>query len=527
VPPAPAPNHDIGPYTLANRIAVGGMAEVFRALEPRAAGEDRAVVIKRMLPALAAEAACGARFDDEARQDVRIRPGNVVDVIDHGVDADLPYIVLEYVFGVDLWRLVRWLTHNGRRLRTEVAVYLATELLAGLEAVHAVCDETGEQMRVVHRDVSPSNVFLSVHGDVKLGDLGIAQARWRERHPLAPAGERAKGKLGYLAPEQAAGRPGDQRADVFSAAVIVAELLLGRPLFAGGSEIAVLLAIRDANVRPFAQHARGLPEGLGDAVLGALARSPEDRMATARALRGELLPFATGAPGELRRELGDLVAKALAEGEPSRGALDRAALAQTVEEDVNEVLDERTPEVPSAPSGRAPSLSPEDGARLFDVDSPGGPAASEYAVETADGRELGPWRYARAVQAVATGEIAIGDRIRRWTIWPGTSLPRPRRPRSAGARWRRPARSTISPPAASSGRSRRPPWGARPACCSATGTRCARRSTWSPACRPSSPATCRTSCSASTWWRAASSHGRSSTWPWRSCRVSRGDSATR
>ena len=187
MPPAPQPNINIGPYRLANRIAVGGMAEVFKALWPQRAGADRAVVIKRMLPALAADPECRAMFEEEAKLGVRIHHENVVEVIDHGLDEQSPYLVLEYVFGVDLWRLGRWLMRVGKPLPPPLACYVVTELLAGLDAVHEVRDERGIRLEVVHRDVSPSNVFLSVHGDVKLGDLGIARAEMREAHPHAPS----------------------------------------------------------------------------------------------------------------------------------------------------------------------------------------------------------------------------------------------------------------------------------------------------------------------------------------------------
>src|SRR5687768_17487164 len=255
------PTRDIGPYRLAHRIAVGGMAEVYRALWPQAAGGDRAVVIKRLLPSLLADPEQRAMFDREAELGRRIDHPHVVGVLDHGIDEDEPYIVLEYVFGLDLWRLTRWMRRVGRRMRVPLAVWLGTELLEGLAAVHAVSDDHGRALGVVHRDVSPSNLFLSVHGDVKLGDLGIARAAMIESQ-RRQGGFRAKGKLGYLPPEQVAGRSVDQRGDVFAASVVIAELLMGRPLFAGGTEIGILLAIRDGDVSGFRAVLPRLPRGL-------------------------------------------------------------------------------------------------------------------------------------------------------------------------------------------------------------------------------------------------------------------------
>src|SRR5262245_57454982 len=126
------PTRDIGPYRLAHRIAVGGMAEVYRALLPQAAGSDRSVVIKTLLPSLADDPEQRAMFDSESRLGRRIQHPNVVTVIDVGVDGDAPYLVLEYVFGVDLWRLSRWLRRTGQKLGVPLSVYLGAELLGGL-----------------------------------------------------------------------------------------------------------------------------------------------------------------------------------------------------------------------------------------------------------------------------------------------------------------------------------------------------------------------------------------------------------
>ncbi len=369
-----APTRDIGPYRLAHRIAVSAMAEVYRALWPQTAGGDRAVVIKRLLPELAEDPTRRAMFEEEVRLGARIAHPNVVAVLDHGVDEGSPYLVLEYVFGVDLWRLTRWLGASGRALHATTAAWIATELLAGLEAVHALADDAGAALNVVHRDVSPSNVFLSVHGDVKLGDLGIA----RPTRPAGPEGARAKGKLGYLAPEQIDGRSLDARADVFSAAVVLAELLAGRPLFAGATEIAILLAIRDGDVSVFREVAPRLPAGLADVVLRALERRPEQRTASASALRGELLPFVRGHEAACRAELGALVVGAL---DAATSTAEHHALKKTVEQ---------------AAFGR--DTRPES-------------EPTRYAVER-EGESLGDFGLAELVRAVTVGEVLPTDRLR-------------------------------------------------------------------------------------------------------------------
>ncbi|MBX3270222.1 MAG: serine/threonine protein kinase [Sandaracinaceae bacterium] len=369
-----APTRDIGPYRLAHRIAVGSVAEVYRALLPQAAGGDRSVVIKRMLPELASDPARRAMFDAEVRLASRVTHPNVVAVLDHGLDDGVPYMVLEYVFGVDLRRLLRWQREAGRATSVATSVWLATQLLDGLDAVHALRDERGDRMRVVHRDVSPSNVFLSVHGDVKLGDLGIARPTQR------PGGvaSRAKGKLGYLAPEQVEGRDDDPRADVFSAATVLAELLAGRPLFSGATEIAVLLAIRDADLAGLRDVVPRLPEGLGRALVGALARRPEDRTASAAALRDALAPFVAQPVALCRAELGALVVGAL---DASTAAAEEKALHKTLE---------------AQPGfGRDPATDSEH---------------PRYAVDRA-GAPVGEFALAELVRAVTTGEVEATDRL--------------------------------------------------------------------------------------------------------------------
>lgn len=332
VAPSTPPGGDIGPYKLANRIAVGGMAEVFRALQPRTAGEARTVVIKKMLPSLAAESECRAMFEEEARLGLAISHANVVQVLDYGTDGNAPYIALEWVLGVDLWRLLRWLRQNEAGLATDLALYVSTEFLAGLQAVHEARDANGALLEIVHRDVSPSNVFLSVHGDVKLGDLGIAQAELRESRPHPHMADRAKGKLSYLSPEQVAGDRVDRRSDIFSAASVIAELFLGAPLFFGTSEIAVLLAIRDVQVEALYHMDPSVPREVIDVLLRALKRDPGARIQTAAQMREELTAQMSRDVAQLKKELGELVTGALDEGGEhgtARAALERAALATT------------------------------------------------------------------------------------------------------------------------------------------------------------------------------------------------------
>jgi serine/threonine protein kinase len=379
-PPEPAPRTPFGRYTLVERMAVGGMAEIFVANEKRTVGEPRTLVVKRMLPSLRDDPEARAMFATEGRIGALIQHENVVTHFAAGEEGGVPYLALELVPGLDLWRLTRWLARHGQTMGVPLALYVVQSVLRGLHAVHTATDADGQDLQVVHRDVSPSNVLLSIHGEVKLADLGIASSSASN----APQ-SRAKGKLGYLSPEQVQGLPTDARADVFSAAVLAAELLTGKPLFYGGSELAVLLAIRDGDVRTFRESAATLPTGLAELMLDALNTDPVRRIQSANDFATRLLAFDDTPVSVLRRELGELVrsAAAAASGEDSAGA----------PTPLEEIL---TP-LELAESIQSPTT----------MDMP----TIDYRVRTTDGREQGPWPYAKIVEAVATARLGLEDLV--------------------------------------------------------------------------------------------------------------------
>jgi serine/threonine-protein kinase len=241
-------------------------------------------------------------------------------------------------------------------------------------------------MGIIHRDVTPSNVYLSGDGRVKLGDFGIARSS--SRATIRTTGSAAlKGKFAYLSPEQVAGETFDQRADLFSTAVVLSEMLLGHPLFAGSGQLAVLLAIRDCRIDSLREASASLPKGLFPVLERALARDPSKRFQTAAALSEALAPFAADA-GTARGELGALVRwvqtapsveqiNAVREG----AAQLRSSLASRPE---TESTSERTTgEYTSIPS----------------------------FVVTAGGERIGPWAFARLVEAIATGQVGRGDMV--------------------------------------------------------------------------------------------------------------------
>ncbi|MCC6217122.1 MAG: serine/threonine protein kinase [Polyangiaceae bacterium] len=283
--PDPLPRR-FGRYLLFDRIGEGGMARIYLARTRTELGAERLVVVKQILPLLAASQEFSRMLVEEAKLAAQLTHGNVAQVIDLGREDDVLYIAMEYVEGFDLRDLLGQCSKRKVPLPIEFGLFVVLETLRGLDYAHRKRDDDGRPLGVVHRDVSPSNVLVSFEGEVKLCDFGIARA--------AGLGgdlpeEAIQGKAGYMAPEVAAGRPADARADVFAAGVILWELLAGRRLHRGvGGKPPTIEQARAAEIPPLPP--RGYPdeERLHAVVQRALARQPEDRHASAEELRREL-----------------------------------------------------------------------------------------------------------------------------------------------------------------------------------------------------------------------------------------------
>ncbi len=312
-----SPGAKVGAYTLRDRLAVGGMSEVYLAASP-AAGT---VVVKMLSDRHRRDPVYRELLRREAILGRAIGHPNVVSVLDAGEQDSEPYLVLEYVDGVDLWRLQRALHHTMRRMEAPLACHVVRELLAGIAHIHELRGPDGHGL--IHRDVSPSNVMLSLVGDVKLGDLGIAlQARASASDAHSVPGARLeavlptstnRGKLGYMAAEQLMGQAVDHRVDLFAAGVVLAEVLTGRSLFSQDGDAAQTLAARDGEVEALIEVLADHPPSLVSVVLRALARSPTERFQTADEFRAALATHA-GDPSEARPLLAALVGWARSAG---------------------------------------------------------------------------------------------------------------------------------------------------------------------------------------------------------------------
>ena len=381
-----------GPFVLERRLAVGGTAEVYLARPKVGLSPSARLVVKRLLPALREGGDFGL-IEREAELHRAVAHPGVVKVYGAGMVGDEPYLAMEYVEGVDLYRLLRRAEAENRPFPPGLAVYIIRQVADALGAVHSARGSDGEPLLIVHRDVTPSNIYLSVEGDVKLGDFGIARVSERVRPPSATAG--LKGKFGYLAPEQIAGEPFDHRADLFALTAILGELLIGERVFPGSGQLAVLLAIRDVNIEPLRSRADRLPPGLFEVLETALSRDPSARYPDAHDLAGALEAFERPDPETLRKTLAEWVL----------WARDSSRLAARLEGQIRDSV-QRMKAAKLLSSKPAPPESSDT--------APEPPPASTNglsAVRRAGGRVLEGVSFPKLLEMIATGELDAEDQV--------------------------------------------------------------------------------------------------------------------
>ena len=268
----------IARYELLSELASGGMATIYAARVRGTVGFEQVVAIKTLHPHLRGERGLVEMFLDEARLAGGIHHPNVVAALDSGCDAHgHPFIAMEYVAGEQLGALLRGAGESGKRIAPQIVLRIVLDVLAGLSAAHALRDEQGRSLKLVHRDVSPQNILVGQDGCARLTDFGVAKAEGRLHATRADV---IKGKLAYMAPEQAAGRTLDQRADLFAMGVVLWEALTRRRLFAAEDSSDVFRRVLyDPIPRPSSVHASLAP--LDPLLDRALARDPDQRFASA------------------------------------------------------------------------------------------------------------------------------------------------------------------------------------------------------------------------------------------------------
>jgi len=275
-----------GPYLVYERLGVGGMATVHRALERGIEGFERMVALKRLLPHLAEDASFIKSFVREAKLASLLNHVNIVQIFELGRVGAEYFISMEYIDGKDIRRILRHARKVTGPPPVNVVVGLLLQLCEALDYAHTKADENGQPLLLVHRDVSPSNVLVTTAGHVKVIDFGIAKAQ-SSAHRTQTG--RVKGKLAYMAPEALSGKELDARSDLFALGVIAHELLTARPLFASKNEYQTLLKVQRGDIMPPSTFNQTCPPELDAIVLKALARDPDERFAAATEVRDELL----------------------------------------------------------------------------------------------------------------------------------------------------------------------------------------------------------------------------------------------
>ena len=272
-----------GRYQLQDRIAIGGTAEVFRARMTTGEG-DRPVVVKRVLPQFARDERFRRLFDEEARVALGVDHPNIVGVLDHGTMGETCFIAMELVEGKNLAQLLASARDRGRELPAVLAAYITAQVGEALSFIHHRTNSGGTPLEIIHRDVSPQNILVSWAGEVKLTDFGIAKSIVRQEKTVDGT---LRGKLEYMAPEQARLSEVDHRADIFSLGCVLYEMIQGAPPFRGDNELETLERLRRGvmEVSPMELAAEEL---LTQVLVRALALRREDRYQKAQELVSDL-----------------------------------------------------------------------------------------------------------------------------------------------------------------------------------------------------------------------------------------------
>jgi serine/threonine-protein kinase len=334
-----------GKYLLVGEIAVGGMAEVFLAVQKGVEGFIKVVVIKRVLPHLTKNPEFVRMFIEEARLEARLEHPNIVRTYEVGEVNGHYFTAMEYLPGEDLFRALNNLSMSRQLMPLHIAAGITSQLCSGLHFAHQFTDTDGKPLNLVHRDVNPANIIITYSGEVKIIDFGVAKSNAN----VQTLSGMIKGKVAYMPPEQLLGREVDQRADVFSTGVVLWEVLTGRPLFLRSSEAATLYAIMNGPIPPPSKIRHEVPPQLDKIVSRALARLPEDRFETAEEMAAALEDYLTQTPrydaralaGQLEELFGSTRAEAKRSIAQTRALTRNISLVMKLRSEVRAELAER------------------------------------------------------------------------------------------------------------------------------------------------------------------------------------------
>lgn len=287
---SPPQNYEqFGKYVLLEKIASGGMAEVYLAKSAVANGLNKFVAVKRILPQYSQNEEFVDMFKEEAKVAINLNHGNIVSIYDFGVEKKQFFLVMEFMEGRNLRQVINELKKNNKSFSIDQAIFMIKEVAAGLDHAHRCVDaNSGRPLNITHRDMSPQNIMISFEGEVKVIDFGIAKAETEKEETKAGT---LKGKFSYMSPEQAEGLPIDPRTDVFALGIVLWELLANDRLFTGSNEATILRKVRECQIPQIRKVNPLVPQELERIVMKALAKDRNVRYQTAANLHRDLNRF--------------------------------------------------------------------------------------------------------------------------------------------------------------------------------------------------------------------------------------------
>lgn len=276
-----------GKYYLLEKIATGGMAELFRAKLTGAEGFEKLIAIKKILQHLNSEDKLVSSFIDEAKLAALLHHPNIVQVYDFGYMNETYYIAMEYLFGKDLRFTIKRTIEKSISIDFEISLYIVSQLLSGLDYAHSLKDFSGNPLKIIHRDIGPQNIFITYDGQVKIIDFGIAKAATQDTNTQIGT---IKGKVSYMSPEQANGDVVDHRSDIFSAGIVLYELLTLRKMYEGDT-FQVLAKARNASFEPIENINPNFPKSIYGILTKALEKNPDRRYQSAESMLQDIDSF--------------------------------------------------------------------------------------------------------------------------------------------------------------------------------------------------------------------------------------------
>lgn len=277
-----------GNYVLTRRIGTGGMAEVFLAKRLTVANTEKSLALKKLLDKHKNDAEVVRLFLNEGRLMSYIMHPNVIEVYDVGEVENTPYLVMEYIYGKDLYSIIRNVSSMGISIPLDIILYIITEILEGLHIIHTAKDNKGNELKIIHGDINPSNIFISFDGEVKIGDFGIAKSKFDRKKST---GNILKGKISYLAPEQIMLENFNHQIDIYDAGLILYEMLTLKKAFDETTDERLLTEILNQEIAKIIYNNKEIDSKLEAIIKKAINKNPKNRYKSAQDFQKDIQDY--------------------------------------------------------------------------------------------------------------------------------------------------------------------------------------------------------------------------------------------